>query len=133
MQGLFFGKIDGGRVMLYNNDLYKERVANLEGQEIAISIGKRKKTRSIKENSYYWAVIISILSQEMGLTADETHDLLKSMFLKHGVEIKGKRYELIRSTASLSTEEFEKYAEDCRRFGAMELNCSIPLPNEVNY
>ena len=72
-----------------------------------------------------------MVAEEMGLIPDEAHDYLKSLFLKMGVEIKSKRFEVVRSTALLSTEEFEAYAEKCRQWASAELNVYIPLPGEV--
>ena len=74
-----------------------------------------------------------MVADEMGLIADEAHDYLKSLFLKIRVEIKGKRYEVTRSTAILSTQEFEVYAEKCRQWASAELNVYIPLPNEIEW
>lgn len=78
-----------------------------------------------------WGVVVKMLSDEMGLIPEETHELLKGMFLKKGVEVGGKRYEIVKSTASLSIEEFEEYLEKIRLWAAVELNCEIPLPNEI--
>lgn len=78
-------------------------------------------------------MIVGIVSDEMGLIADEAHYYLKSLFLKMGVAIKGKRYEVTRSTAILSTTEFEVYAAKSRAWVSAELNSYIPEPNEVEY
>ena len=43
---------------------------------------KEEKIRSNPQNRYYWGVIVEILSQEFGLSKNETHELLKSEHLK---------------------------------------------------
>lgn len=72
-----------------------------------------------------------MVADEMGLIPDEAHDYLKSLFLKMGVEVKGKRYEITRSTALLSTIEFEGYVAKCRDWASAELNIYLPEPNEL--
>ncbi len=78
-------------------------------------------------------MIVAMVAEEMGLIPDEAHDYLKCLFLKRGVKVKGKRYEIIKSTSLLSTEEFEAYAEKCRQWASAELNVYIPLPNEIEW
>jgi len=47
---------------------------------------------------------------------------------------KGKaEIETVTSTAKLSTAGFEDYLEKIRRWAAVEHNCYIPLPNEIDY
>ena len=92
---------------------------------------KASMIRTNAENSYYWGVIVRMVSDEMAILPDEAHDFLKSLFLKIGVEANGKRWEVTKSTASLTVDEFEDYCEKIRQWSANELNCPIPLPNEV--
>jgi len=96
------------------------------------------KIRSIAENSYYWGVVIPLISNDSGYTKDEVHDLLKSMFLKNIKHIKlpnGKVKEVItiKSTAELTTVEFEEFLTEVRTWASLEIDCYIPLPNEENY
>jgi hypothetical protein len=129
---IFFGTVVDGKLILSRSSEFKQYLANLKG-EVQLTITRRKKIRSSAENAYYWGVIVPMVAEEMGLIPDEAHDYLKSLFLKIGYESKGKRYELARSTAILSTEEFEAYAEKCRQWASAELNVYIPLPNEITW
>lgn len=92
-----------------------------------VEIHKAKQKRSLKQNAYYWGVVVSILSDHTGYTSDETHQELARMFL--GYENNGKLF--VRSTAKLNTVEFEAYMEKCREWANREMSVIIPLPNEV--
>lgn len=129
---IFYAKALDGKLQFERQAEFKHYLKSLKG-DVQVTISKRKKIRSIAENSYYWGVVIKIVSDEMGLLPDETHEFLKSLFLKMGMEVKGKRYEVTRSTTLLSTIEFEDYLAKCRAWTSMELNTYIPEPNEVEY
>lgn len=92
-----------------------------------IEVVKSKSKRSLSQNAYYWGVVIKIMSDDTGFTPDEMHQALKHQFLLYFKE--GKAF--TKSTKSLDTKEFEKYAEQCRMFGSENLGLVIPLPNEV--
>lgn len=130
---LFYGRIENGRLILDEKDAFTSFVSKWEGKEIALSIKKSASTRTNAENRYYWGVIVNMVAAEVGIIPDDAHELLKGLFLKVGVEHEGKRYEIVRSTSSLSVSEFEDYAEKCRQWSAVELDCPIPLPNEVEF
>jgi len=130
MLPLFSGKVESGKVIFDDKGKFNAWVRRLEGQNIQVSIGKPKSLRTAAENNYYWGVIVKILSEEMGLIPDETHELLKSLFLKKGIEYKGKRWEIVGSTAKLTIKQFEEYCELCRNW-AMVQNITLPLPNEI--
>ena len=93
-----------------------------------LDLHKSKSKRSLNQNKYYWGVIISLFSQATGYTANEAHQELANIHLKY--DKGGKMF--TRSTAELSTIEFENYAEQCRLFMWHELNIQVPLPNEID-
>lgn len=129
---LFFGTVNNGKLTLENSLKFMAHLLTMEGKEVSIAVQKREYGRSNQENAYYWSVIVRMVSDEMAILPEQAHEFLKSLFLKIGVEVNGKRYEITRSTASLSIGEFEEYAEQCRQWSANELNCPIPLPNEIS-
>lgn len=98
------------------------------GNSYVIEIQRAKSKRSLSQNKYYWGVIIDLFAQNTGYTKDESHQELAGMFLKY--EAHGKTY--VRSTTSLNTSEFEKYADQCRQWMGEMLGINVPLPNEVS-
>lgn len=128
---LFYGIVRGGKPILENREWFLNTVAKYEGKEIVLTLRPASTIRSKAENRYYWGVVIRMVSEEMGILDEEAHDYLKSLFLKVGVEKNGKRWEITRSTTTLSIPEFEDYVEKCREWASSELNIVVPLPNEV--
>ena len=128
---IFYATVEDGKLVLENRSQFNHFVSKYEGKELAIIIKKSSLIRTKAENAYYWGVIVRMVADEMAVLPDEAHDFLKSKFLKVGVEVNGKRYEITKSTASLSVDEFEEYCQKCREWSANELNAPIPEPNEI--
>ncbi len=116
---------------------YQQYMRSLNDKVVEQTIKKERKSRSNPQNRYYWGVVIALLVEAFGWddddesdkdAAEQMHDALRMMFLRVHVE----ELVTIRSTASLSTVEFEDYMLKCRKFGA-ERGCQIPEPNEVEF
>ena len=129
---LFYGVVNKGKLTLQKADEFKETLSKFEGKEVALHITKAEYVRTGQENRYMWGVVIRMIAEEMAILPEEAHDFLKSLFLKVGVDANGKRYEITKSTASLSIGDFEDYLEKVRQWAASELEIHIPLPNEVS-
>jgi|SRR5688572_24285161 len=97
------------------------------GNAYVVEIHRAASKRSLNQNRYYWGVIIDLFAQNTGYTKDEAHQELAGMFLKY--ESHGKPF--VRSTTSLTTLEFEQYADKCRQWMGEMLGIHVPLPNEV--
>jgi hypothetical protein len=102
---------------------------HLEGQDVELTLQKRRKKRSLKQNSYYWPVVVGMIQEAAGyLTDEEAHDALRMHFLqKH----EDGQLPTVRSTTELTTVEFEEYLSKCRQLGAEMYGIYIPEPNEV--
>lgn len=126
-----FGRVDADGRLAFDDVAAFARVrGNLRGQQVQILIERRAKPRSLQENGYYWGVVIPLLSEWAGYTSDEMHDALKEHFLSRFDDKSG--LSKIRSTASLSTSEFEEFLSKVRQW-ASEQGVFIPLPNEEIY
>jgi len=129
---LFTGTVTNGRLVLDSPQRYIVQLAKLEGKRIEVVVRKQRSKRSLKENSYYWGVVVEILRDHFGYEtyeAEEVHVGLKLKFLRiHESE----GLETAKSTTKLSTAEFEDYLERIRRWASKEHNCYIPLPNECD-
>ncbi len=88
------------------------------------------KTRSERENKYYWPVVVGIISDVTGNSPNVVHEFLKS---EHGSKqvalFNGKEFHVPKSTTEMLTTEFEDYMSRCRVW-ASEQGWFIPLPNE---
>lgn len=111
---------------------FRKEVAQLfGGRSIEITVTKKKKKRSVRQNSYYW-LLVTMISDHTGFTKEEVHAILKQRFLKveRVNEVTGAIYEYVRSTTELSTVEYEDYLEDVRRFASEEFGIYLPEPQE---
>lgn len=134
MTPVFFGSVsEEGKLILGNPEGFSKYLLTLAGKEIQVIVRKFEKTRSNEANRYYWGVVVDMIAEAMGILKDEAHDFGKSLFLKEGLEVNGKRYELIRSTANLPTSEFWSYIDKLKMWASSELQIYIPEPNEVEY
>jgi transcription elongation factor GreA-like protein len=90
--------------------------------------------RSLPQLKYYWSVIVKILSDELGYTQNEMHEILKMMFLSELKIIKTKEgikeIRIPKSTGECQTTEIEDYYSQIREFAGIDLGIFIPLPNE---
>ncbi len=80
-----------------------------------------------------WGVVYQLLSDHLGYTVDEIHELLKIMFLSRWLLIKDKKHRTTQSTTELSTSEMGEYLYKIRRWASLDLGMNIPEPNEVDY
>lgn len=124
----FLGTIEARKLSLDNKGAFEKYLQSLEGR-IELTVKKQRRHRSNNQNNYYFGVVIQMLSEELGYTPEEMHEALKFHFLRD----ESRRLPTVKSTADLSTVEFESYLTQIRQWAAIELNISIPLPNEVEF
>ena len=108
-------------------------LARHKGKTVKVTFQTEHWLRTIAENAYYHGVIVKILSDEIGFSPEEMHDILKTHFLttKERME-RDKRRKLTRtrSTTDLTTVEFEDFCSRVRTWASQTLRIIIPLPNE---
>lgn len=80
-------------------------------------IKKSNKSRSNPQNDYFHGVLLPILANYTGYSADEMKAVMKWKFR-------------VKSTAALTTAEFEKFMSDIRAWASSDLEVYIPCPNE---
>lgn len=62
------------------------------------------------------------------------HEALKLKFLpKKSIKINKEEFIISDSSKELNTIEFEDYLSKVRTWASLELNCLIPLPNDIEY
>lgn len=97
---------------------------------VEVKFSKPVTTRSNNQNRYMWGVVYKILADETGHTPEEIHAAAKQLFLpRKYITLGNNEIEVEKSTAELSTEEFELYLERLRVWASTELGIRIPLPN----
>lgn len=121
-----------------NRKTLAQTIRQFEGKEIQITIERKRKKRSNRQNRYYFGVIVLILKQclewEWGerIDIETAHDVLKTNCNYKEIvnENTGEIIRVPQSTAVLNTGESEDYYENCRQFIRRLFNTEVPLPNE---
>lgn len=126
---LFFGKIEGGKISLDRRDAFQSLISRLNGQDIEITLRKRRRKRSLNQNAYFHGVVVPMLAEVAGYEDEEMKSALKGEFLRVESPHEG-WLPRIRGTHELTTVEFNEFIEQCRRLGAKMYGIYIPDPGE---
>ena len=126
---IFFGKIKEGKLSLDNRKSFDLYIASFSDCRVEVVVKKERKTRSLSQNAYYWAVIVDMIVQDTGQDKETIHNWLKTKFNKKTIIIRGVPQEVVESTTKLDTWGFsEEYWEPIRRWAAEFLGLVIPDP-----
>lgn len=128
----FAGRVsDDGKLELWNQSGYVAYLRHLAGEKVVVTVSRDKATRSSEQNRFYWSGVVGLMAEELGYSKDDMHAILAYKFLRMEAETPAGTLPFVRSTASLKTDEFERYIEDIRIWAASDLGIVIPTPNEV--
>lgn len=127
----YFSEVKQGKLQKNVSDKIAKDLQQFDGKKIILTIAKIKSIRSLQQNKYWWACV-TILSNELGYTKEEMHEILKFKFLKREkvLEITGEVFEYIESTTKLSKSEFADISSEMIRWAAQSFNIVLPIPNE---
>jgi hypothetical protein len=132
------GFIKDGVLKVRHRKNFDASVSRMRDGDVEVMILRRRATRSLAQNRYYFGVIVKLLSDHTGYTTDEMHDVLKAKFLPKRLtfadgngEVKDE-FVIGGSTVRLTKDQFgEEYCEPIKRWAA-ELGVIIPDPNEID-
>lgn len=132
---IFNVKAIKGGLLTSESDRFDKFAQKVEGKRIFITLETEKKGRSLNQNAYYFGVVVDLLSELTGFNQDEMHEILKHKFLRQTLWVPKKdgvkeKSIIARSTADLTTKEFEDYLSQIRQWASIDLGCYIPNPNE---
>lgn len=125
---VFHGRISNGKIEIDRAADFAKLRSRLEGSEVDIILRKHRKPRSLKQNGYYWAVVIPLMAEAAGYDEEEMHEALKWRFLQCRTE---GAMPTVRSTSDLDTGEFTIYIEQCRQLAAEFYGINVPDPGEA--
>lgn len=134
---------EDGQLKIVNRKGFDQDMKTFAGQRLILRVKKYRKSRSTKQNSYYWGAVISYVEDglvNMGfdrhlLSSENIHHMLRDKFLKEDIGVSegnhaGEFVTMVRSTTDLSTTEFMDYIADIQKWAAEFLNIVIPSPGE---
>lgn len=97
-----------------------------------LTIEKETASRSAAQNAYYWRRVVKLIADHTGYSADDTHHVLKTMFLPKDVAIRTRTGKVVAefviggSTTTLTSVQFSDYIERIRQWAFEELTVDIP-------
>lgn len=131
------GAVKGGKLYLHNRRAFDQQIAQMrEGWQLEVYVTRRRATRSLQQNAFYWGVVMQLLSDHTGYTPDEMHEVCKAKFIPRHLAVSKGNGEIVGefvlggSTRSLNKNEFSEYVERVRQWAAEDLDVYIPDPNE---
>lgn len=132
------GRIRNGRLSLDHERAFKQQCSGLDPRwALEVIVKRLRANRSVLQNRYYFGVIIAAIAEYTGYTPDETHDVLKAMFIPKKMAICDGNGEVVNeivlggSTRKMNTKEFSDYCDTIKRWAAEELHIAIPDADEV--
>lgn len=110
--------------------------------EMEVTVSRKYKRRSSGQgdettnfNGYYWAVIVRMVSDQMGeLDDDYTHNLIQieTGNIRRSTG-KGFNVDVPKGTKEMSGGEFAEYCSRARMWASKELGLNIPEPNQIEW
>lgn len=99
------------------------------GKAVEVKLARPTSTRSLRQNKWYWGVVLTTIAESTGNTTEDLHVVLKEMFLpRKFITLGTKEVEVRKTTTDLSTDEFSKYLEALSAWAATELGITMPTP-----
>tara|TARA_R100000742_G_C4214688_1_gene40095 strand:+ start:226 stop:615 length:390 start_codon:yes stop_codon:yes gene_type:complete len=124
-------KIINGKIIYTYPSKVERQIQKLDNTSVIVEIKKNTVKRSGALNQYYWKVVVGILTDELGYTKEEMHEVLKSKFLYKKELIGDEWIRVAISTTKLTNKEFIDYIDKIKMFASQELSIYIPDPNEI--
>ena len=129
MNFIFSAIIENRQIILENPSEFWKFAKKFEGKKIQLVLRKYTTSRSLKQNAYYFGVVVPIIADWAGEDDRESiHQALKEKFLKVR---NSKGLKIVQSTTKLTTTEFEIYLERVKRWASMDCGLIIPEPSRV--
>lgn len=117
-----------------------DQVRHLSGM-FKVSIARHRRGRSLRQNAYYWAVVMPAICQGFAeawgqqVGPDEAHELCPQWFLSRPLvdQATGEQMGVIPGHSSkLDVAEFQNYLERISRFAAERLGVVVPAADPTH-
>jgi hypothetical protein len=133
----YYGKVTDTVKIYRSKEMTEMIIRNFSGKDIEVTIRRKRKRRSLMQNSYYFGVVLPIVQKGLmdagyKVSKESTHEFLKATFFKLELinENTGEILQTVGSTAQMTTVQMMEYFEDITQWAAEFLNVQIPLPGE---
>lgn len=130
--------VKGWNLYIKDRNLFNEEIKTLdESKEYIITIKKKQKIRSNRQNRYYFGIVLPLVLRGLRNAGfdvhskEDAHDIVKCKFLKVDIENdSGEFITSFKSTKEMSTQEFKEFIDNVQYWASEYLNEYIPSPNE---
>ena len=140
MKHIIHGTSDGVNFLPEARYRWRDALRMLSGKAVTITIERKRRSRSIQQNRYYFGVIVEMITRQLiadgwEVSKEDVHEMMKVKFATKELfnESTGEVMQTTRSTTDMSTTEFEEFNEACRRWAAEILGMNIPDPNQYEF
>ena len=121
-----FGKIKKGKIVFDDKAKFLNDVSEFhEGARVVIQVNEAQDVRSNQQNKLWW-VWMQYIGDELGYNSQEINDILKYKFLMMDETIEGETHQIIKSTSTLTKEEFNKLTKDVYFWANDTFNINLP-------
>ena len=138
----YFASVKEGKLIIQNRKAFNLDIEALEGKQLVLTIEKKRRSRSLPQNRYYWGAVVPIVRQglidagwgreDVG-TLEQVHEMLKHKFCKVTEIVNPDTGEILAmppTTKQLTTTDMMDYLDDIQRWASEFLGVVIPGPNE---
>lgn len=128
------GTLRNGKVTIRDRGVFEDGLATMPDGEVFVRVERPRATRSLKQNAFYWGVLIQGLSEHTGYTPDEMHEFLKMKFIPKRLAVAKGNGEIVDelviggTTTKLDTIDFTDYCAEIQRWAAEELDLVLEDP-----
>lgn len=128
------GRVTDGKLTV-NQTRLRAALAAMRDGEVVLTIQRKRPSRTVTQNAYYWGVVLKTIADETGQDIESVHEFLKRECNAQHVEMTnkttGEQFDawIGGSTASLNVNDFYDYVERCRVWAATFLGLEIPDPD----
>ena len=134
-------QIQSKKVLPFNKIEWDNMLSQMNGKEVVITIERFYNRRSLKQNAYYWGVIIPTVCRFYkdaygeNISRQDMHEFHMSKVGGIKAQVKEILGEIIisedgKTSSAMNTKEFANFIEEVYKFWA-EAGCYIPDAKEV--
>jgi hypothetical protein len=126
----FTGKIKNKQIVWDDKPKLVDYISTItENTYVNVEITIKENKRTNKQNKLWWSWM-KIISNELGYTKDEIHDILKYKFLLREEIIDGETNQYVKSTSTLTKKEFNELTTKVFYWSNETLGINLPTDDE---
>jgi hypothetical protein len=126
------GAIKGGTLSIPARDQLRAALRKWPDGQVEIEVRPHLETRRARANRYYWGVVLKMMAEEMGQSAEDVHDIEKLRHNHKFVKSPGLvgTTRVAQSTAKLDINAFSVYLNRVMLDGNEYLGIVFPEPRK---